>query len=902
MSRFLVIVESPAKARTISKFLGKDWVVEASIGHVRDLPSSAAEIPAAVKGESWARLGVNVDHNYEPLYVVPADKKARIRELKALLKDAEVLYLATDEDREGEAISWHLLDLLKPKVPVKRMVFHEITRAAIDEAIANCRDVDASLVDAQEARRILDRLYGYEVSPVLWRKIAPRLSAGRVQSVATRLIVERERERMSFVPAAWWDASVLLEHDGLRFPANVRSLDGKVLAQGRDFGTDGRLAADRKVVVLDEPAATRLASGLAGRPTTVREVEEKEFSKSPKAPFTTSTLQQEAGRKLGMAAKRAMQGAQRLYENGYITYMRTDSVALSQQALTAARELVESRYGREFLPAEPRTYKAKSRNAQEAHEAIRPAGEVFRTPDEVAPELGADEARLYDLIWKRTMASQMVDARLKSVSAKLDCELSTGGKAQLVANGRTVLFEGYLRAYVEGREETEEKDADEEEAVLPPLARGDRPLVAEAKPLGHSTKPPGRYSEAGLVQKLEELGIGRPSTYASIIATILDREYCNKRGSALVPTPLAFAVVQLVTELEASLVDYSFTALMEEQLDAIARGELDRTVFLERFYKGDQPGLHAIVTERSKGIDPKAVSTIPIGEHEGEPISLRVGRFGPYLEWKGQRASVPADLAPDEVTIPRALELLETAGKADEPLGFDRDGNAVYLRTGAYGPYVQLGEDTGDKKNKPKRSSIFKSMDARNLTLEQALQLLSLPREVGVDQDGGVIRARPGRFGPYLEKTVAGVEKPDTRSLKSEDQLFAITLEEARAIFAQPKRGRGSSAQTVLRELGVDPESGSPVVLKEGRYGPYATDGTTNASLAKGAVIADVTLAEAAALLADRRRAGPSKKKRVSRKSAKRTEGVAKATKAPKPTQAAKDVAERPVKKSSKRA
>jgi DNA topoisomerase-1 len=865
MSRPLVIVESPAKARTIAKFLGKDWVVEASVGHVRDLPSRASEIPASVKDQKWSRLGVDVEHGYAPLYVVPADKKGRIRELKALLKDASALYLATDEDREGEAISWHLLDVLQPKVPVKRMVFHEITRAAIEAAVENCRDVDQSLVDAQEARRILDRLYGYEVSPVLWRKIAPRLSAGRVQSVATRLIVERERERMAFVPAAWWDAAVTLEKGAARFPASVRALDGKVLAQGRDFGSDGKLAKGRNVVVLDETSARKLAGGLQGRATRVREVEEKEFSKSPKPPFTTSTLQQEAGRKLGMPAKRAMQTAQRLYENGYITYMRTDSVALSQQALEAARALVTERYGREFLPAAPRAYKSKSRNAQEAHEAIRPAGESFRVPDEVAREVGDDEARVYDMIWKRTVASQMADARLKSVTATLDCELAGGGTAELVARGRTVLFEGYLRAYVEGREESDE--AAEDEAVLPPLVRGDQPRVAAAEPVGHTTKPPGRYSEAGLVQKLEELGIGRPSTYASIIATILDREYCTKRGTALVPTPLAFAVVQLVTELEPTLVDYSFTADMEEQLDAISRGELDRNVFLEAFYKGNAPGLLAIVNERSKGIDPKEVSTIPIGVHEGEPVVLRVGRFGPYLEWKGQRASVPADLAPDEVTVARALELLETAGKADEPLGFDEQGTAVYLRTGAFGPYVQLGEDTGDKKNKPKRASIFKSMDPRNLTLAQALQLLSLPRELGRDTDGGLIRARPGRFGPYMEKLVEGVEKPETRSLKSEEQIFAITLEEAQALFAIPKRGRAGQQQTVLKELGVDPVSGTPIQLKDGRYGPYVTDGETNASLPKGANPEDFTPAAAQALLAERRQNAPPKKKKPARRS-----------------------------------
>ncbi|HEX6881769.1 MAG TPA: type I DNA topoisomerase [Planctomycetota bacterium] len=863
MPKPLVIVESPAKAKTISKFLGKDWMVEASIGHVRDLPSSAAEIPAAVKGESWARLGVNVDAGYDPLYVVPGEKKAKIRELKAKLKDASALYLATDEDREGEAISWHLLELLQPKVPVKRMVFHEITKAAIAEAVENCRDVDQSLVDAQEARRILDRLYGYEVSPLLWRKIAPRLSAGRVQSVTTRLVVERERERMAFTSAAWWDARVTLEHEGARFPATVTSLDGKALAQGRDFGTDGKLLAGRKVQVLDEAAAGKLARGLAGQRARVERAEEKEYGASPKAPFTTSTLQQEAGRKLGMTAKRAMQAAQRLYENGYITYMRTDSVALSTQAIAAARELVGERYGKEYLPRAPRQWEGKSRNAQEAHEAIRPAGESFRDPAEVERELGGDEARVYDLVWKRTVASQMLDARLKSVTATFDVPLAGGGKAELVARGKTVLFDGFLRAYVEGTDEPDAPAGGEEEAVLPDLARGDEARVAEAQPAGHATKPPARYTEAGLVQKLEELGIGRPSTYASIIGTILDREYVVKRGTALVPTPLAFAVVNLMTELEPTLIDYSFTAGMEEALDAIARGELKRNTFLERFYKGSEPGLHAIVTGKGGEIDAKRVNTIPIGERDGKPIALRVGRYGPYIEHGDARASVPEGLAPDEITLEKAIELLATASQAEEPLGHAKDGAAVYLRTGRFGPYVQLGEDTDDKKKKPKRASLLRTMSPKTLTLEQALKLLSLPRALGDDVDGNPITAALGRFGPYLAKTIPGAEKPDYRNLKSEEQLFTVTLEEARAIYAQPKtfrrRGAGPAAPP-LKELGVDPESGGQIVVKDGRYGPYCTDGTTNASLPKDSKVEDFGLTEAVRLLAERREAGPKKK------------------------------------------
>ena len=864
MRKPLVIVESPAKAKTIAKFLGSDWVVEASIGHVRDLPSSAAEIPAAVKAEKWSRLGVNVDDGYAPLYVVPSEKKAKIRELKAKLKDASALYLATDEDREGEAISWHLLQLLAPKVPVKRMVFHEITKAAIEAAVKNCREIDKDLVDAQEARRILDRLYGYEVSPILWRKIAPRLSAGRVQSVATRLIVERERERMAFRSAAWWDAKTTLEAKGARFPAAVVALDGKTLAQGRDFGSDGKLLAGRTVLVLDEAGATRLARGLDQKSARVKKVEEKEFGSSPKAPFTTSTLQQEAGRKLGMTAKRAMQAAQRLYENGFITYMRTDSVALSAQAIDAARTLVGARYGAAYLPKAPRKWEGKSRNAQEAHEAIRPAGESFQDPEAVAKDVGEDEARVYELIWKRTVASQMVDARQKSVTATLEAELTGGGRAELVARGRTVLFDGFLRAYVEGRDEEAAADKDEEEAVLPALTAGDAAKVAEARAEGHQTKPPARYTEAGLVQKLEELGIGRPSTYASIIATIIDREYVVKRGAALVPTPLAFAVVNLMTELEPALVDYSFTAQMEEELDAIARGELKSRDFLEQFYRGKKPGLHAIVTDRAGDLDPRRIGTIPIGTKDGKPVSLRVGRYGPYIEHDESRASVPEGLAPDEITLEKALELLATASQGEAPMGQAPDGSAVYLRTGRFGPYVQLGEDTGDKKNPPKRASLLRTMSPKTLTLEQALQLLSLPRKLGDDVDGNPIVASLGRFGPYLAKAIPGAEKPDYRNLKSEDQLFTVTLEEARAIYAQPKgvrRGRGPT-QAPLRELGPDTVSKQTIVIKDGRYGPYCTDGETNASLPKGSKVEDFTLAEAVRLLAERRESAPPKKKK----------------------------------------
>jgi DNA topoisomerase I len=890
MRKPLVIVESPAKAKTIAKFLGKNFVVEASIGHVRDLPSRASEVPPEEKkkGGSWARMGVDTDKDYEPLYVVSKDKKPKIAELRKKLKDASALYLATDEDREGEAISWHLLELLKPKVPVKRMVFHEITKKAIGEAIENCRDIDEKLVDAQEARRILDRLYGYELSPILWRKIAPKLAAGRVQSVATRLLVERERERMAFVAASWWDASVRLEHRGQSFPASVVALDGRTLAQGRDFGPDGKLAGGRKVVVLDEAAAHKLAGGLAGRTAVVSGVEEKEFSSSPKPPFTTSTLQQEAGRKLGMSAKRAMSAAQRLYENGFITYMRTDSIALSEQAVRAARTLVEADFGKQYLPDTPRVWQGKSRNAQEAHEAIRPAGESFRHPDELRGEVGEDEARVYDLVWKRTVASQMVDARQKSVAASFDCELAGGGKAELVARGRTVLFDGFLRAYVEGREENEDKDAraEEDEAVLPALARGDKARVEKAEPAGHSTKPPARYTEASLVQKMEELGIGRPSTYASIIERIDTLGYSNKRGAALIPTPLAFGVVNLIQALEPRLIDYSFTAEMEEELDQIAEGKLKRKNFLDRFYKGDQPGLHALVTMHAQGIDAKATCTIPIAEHEGKPLVLRVGRYGPYLEWKDKRANLPEGIAPDEITVAKALELFHASAQAEQPLGHASDGQPVYLRTGRFGPYVQLGDmpeeaqkpkgrrkkgEPAPEKPKVKRASLLKSMTPKTLTLAQALQLLSLPREIGPDVDGNPIRAALGRFGPYLIKQIPGAEKPDYRNLKQEEQLFTTTLEEARAIYAQPKRSRGSrGAPPPLRELGPDPATKLGMSVREGKYGTYVSDGETHVTLPKGVSPEELKVEDASRMLAEKRAAGPAKKKssrrRVSRK------------------------------------
>jgi DNA topoisomerase-1 len=694
--------------------------------------------------------------------------------------------------------------------------------------------------------------------------------------VATRLVVERERERMAFRSASWWDASVDLERAGARFPAQVASLEGRTLAQGRDFGSDGKLVAGRDVLVLDQQGGERLAQALRGIDVRVRRVEEKEYKSEPKPPFTTSTLQQEAGRKLGMGAKRTMQAAQTLYQNGYITYMRTDSVALSDQAISAARRLVEGEYGRDYLPGAPRTWKSKVKNAQEAHEAIRPAGEAFRHFREIEKEVGPDEARVYELIWKRTVASQMVDARMKSVAATFDAVLKDGRKAELVARGRTVLFDGFLRAYVEGRDEAElaEEASKEDEAVLPMLRQGDQAQVARAEAAGHATKPPARYTEAALVQKLEELGIGRPSTYASILGTIQDREYVFRRGTALVPTPLAFATVQLFERLAPTLIDYSFTAEMEEELDQISRGELQRIRFLDNFYRGDQPGLHALVTQHVDQVDPRSVCTIALHEHDGGRIDLRVGRYGPYLEWKGQRASLPESLAIDEITPEKAQELFHAAAQAEMPLGHAADGTPVYLRTGRFGPYVQLGDDAPaepgakgkkakSKAKKPKRASLLKSMSPKTLTLEQALQLLSLPRELGADVDGNPIVANLGRFGPYLAKAIPGAEKPDYRNLKTEEQLFTVTLEEARAIYAQPKRGRGgrsAAAAAPLRELGVDPALGTPVVIKDGKYGMYLTDGATNVTLPKGMQSEDVTLDMAARMLAEKRAQGPVKK------------------------------------------
>jgi DNA topoisomerase-1 len=909
MGKALVIVESPAKARTIAGMLGPDFVVESSVGHIRDLPRGADEVPAAYRGEGWSRLGVDVDNGFKPLYVVSPEKKSVVANLKRLLKDADELYLATDEDREGESIAWHLSEVLSPRVPVKRMVFHEITPSAIRRAVEEWRELDRRLVDAQEARRILDRLYGYEVSPVLWKKVMPRLSAGRVQSVATRMVVERERARMRFRAATWWGVEGIFAASPTTaspsaaqlpaagsFSATLVALAGTALASGRDFDVDGRQTSTGTTRVLGEAEARAVCAGLEGRPFTVRSVAERPFRRSPSAPFMTSTLQQEAGRKLRFSAQRAMQVAQRLYEQGWITYMRTDATTLSDEALAAARAQASALYGPEYVPPAPRRYERKVKNAQEAHEAIRPAGETFRTLDEAAAVLGGDELRLYELIWKRTIASQMTDATGTSVQVRLVATVSgdagagvAGAEAEFSASGRVIGFPGFLRAYVEGEDDPEAELADRE-VVLPPLHEGDGVSALGFEPGAHTTQPPPRYTEASLVKAMEELGVGRPSTYASVISTILDRGYVWKKGSALVPTFTAFSVVGLLERYFGELVDYGFTAAMEDDLDEIASGREEALPWLTRFYFGADAdhrgngatdhddaegggaghlGLKDAVARHLGEIDAREINSIPIGcDEQGREIVVRVGRYGPYLQRGEDRASIPDDLAPDELTVARAEELL-AAPANDRLLGTDpQTGLPVQVRSGRFGAYVQLGE-AGEGQPKPRTASLFASMSPATLTLEQALQLLSIPREVGTDPDTGeMVVAHNGRFGPYLKRG------SDTRSLASEEQLLTVTLDEARALFAQPKARRGRAGAGPLRELGPDPASGLPVVLREGRFGPYVTDGTTNASLRKGDDIETLTIERASELLAERRAAGPSTRRRGAKKVTKKATGA----------------------------
>jgi DNA topoisomerase-1 len=838
MGKSLVIVESPAKARTIAGYLGGDFAVHSSVGHVRDLPDRASDVPAAER-KRFGALGVDVDKGFEPYYVVDPGKKKIVTELKKHLAGADELFLATDEDREGEAIAWHLVQVLKPKVPVRRMVFHEITKDAIARAVSETREIDDRLVDAQETRRILDRLYGYEVSPVLWKKVTRGLSAGRVQSVATRLVVQRERERMAFRSAEYWD--LLATFDPGAFEARLVAIDGARVAQGRDFAPTGELR-EKGAVLLDEQRATSLATSLEGAAFAIRTVDERPYRRKPAAPFRTATLQQEASRKLRFSAQATMRVAQKLYEAGYITYMRTDSTTLSESALDAARAQVRELFGADYVPEKPRNYGRAVANAQEAHEAIRPAGDVFRTPKELAGELNRDELALYDLVWKRTLASQMEDARGQTVSLRIGATSSAGEDVEFGASGTVITFRGFLAAYEPGKDEPSD---DDEERVLPHLAAGDEVALLTLEPDGHATQPPARYTEPTLVRALEERGIGRPSTYAAILSTIVDRGYVFKKGTALVPTFVAFSVVNLLERHFEQLVDFDFTKRMEDDLDRIAAGEQERVAWLTRFYFGDgsDPGLHHLVTDHLDEIDARAVNSIEI---PGTEAVVRVGRYGPYLEHGDQRASLPADLAPDELTPEKVSELLSQPDS--KPLGIDPTTQTeIVVRSGRYGPYVtEVLDDGGDQK--PRTASLFSTMSPETVTLDDALRLLSLPRVVG-ELDGEPVTAQNGRYGPYIKKG------SESRSLEAEEQLFSVTLEQARALLAEPprRRGRGKSARGPLKELGADPASRKPIVVRDGRFGPYVTDGETNASLRRGDTPDAITLERAVELLTERR-------------------------------------------------
>jgi len=890
----LVIVESPAKARKIGGFLGDDYVVEASVGHIRDLPQRAADIPKEYKKIAWAKEGVNIEEGFEPLYVINPDKRAKVSELKALMKDADELILATDEDREGEAIAWHLIEVLRPKIPIRRMVFHEITKEAIQKAANETRDLDYRLVDAQETRRVLDRLYGYRLSPVLWKKVMPRISAGRVQSVATRLIVERERERMAFISSKWWDLTAQCEAG---FNARLLSLDGKRVAATNDFDANGGLKEKSiaNILLLDEAGANELVQSLTGKALTVKSTEESPRTERPKAPFTTSTMQQDAGSRLGWGAQLTMRVAQRLYENGYITYMRTDSVTLSQSAIESARNSAKSLYGADYIPATPRVYEGKSKNAQEAHEAIRPAGETFRTPGELAPELSRDEFSLYDLIWKRTIASQMSDAKKMQMRVDFDVETKTGGAAIFRANGSVVTFPGFLAAY---EEIVEDKSGDDEAAEsdkrLPAMAVGDSIKVSNYICEGHETKPPARYTEPTLVKKLEELGIGRPSTFASIMSTIQDRGYVAKRGRALVPTFLAFSVTGLLEQHFGKLVDYEFTASMEEDLDRIANGEEDRITWLTKFFFGTEgnPGLEALAADLG-AIDAQQINTMKMGED----IEIRVGRYGAYIQ-KGagddrKFANIPETMAPDELTLQVAIDLLAQPS-GERELGVHPETNLLLLaKSGRFGPYVTevfpepemvVDKKTGELKKprkkkdapKPKTASLLSTMSLDTITIDDALKLMSLPRTLG-DYDAVPITVQNGRYGPYM------THGTDSRTLTSEDQLFAITLDEAIELYKQPKVRRRGVAKPPIKDLGIDPASQKPVLVKDGRFGIYITDGETNATLRRGDNIEFLTLERGLELLAGRRaweieNGGASRVKKSSKRAKKAAPSLTKNT------------------------
>ncbi|MEQ8755398.1 MAG: type I DNA topoisomerase [Coleofasciculus sp. G1-WW12-02] len=862
----LVIVESPTKARTIRNYLPSDYQVEASMGHIRDLPQSASEIPEAIKGEKWAQLGVNVEADFEPIYVVPKDKKKVVKQLKDALQDAEELVLATDEDREGESISWHLLQVLKPKVPCKRMVFHEITQEAIRDALQNCRDIDDQLVRAQETRRILDRLVGYTLSPLLWKKIAWGLSAGRVQSVAVRLLVHRERQRRAFRQGSYWDLKALLDQDNTPFESRLVTLAGTKIATGSDFDANtGQIIQGRTVRLLNEAEARDLQARLVDKTWTVTDLEERPVIRKPAPPFTTSTLQQEANRKLSLSARDTMRTAQNLYEQGYITYMRTDSVHLSAQAIAAARSCVEQMYGQQYLSPKPRQYSTKSKAAQEAHEAIRPAGSTFRTPRDTG--LSGRELQLYELIWKRTVASQMADSRQTHITVDLEVE-----DAGFRSTGKRIDFPGYLRAYVEGSDDPEAA-LEDQEVVLPPLAAGDHPECKNLEAIGHETQPPGRYTEASLVKTLESEGIGRPSTYASIIGTIIDRGYAQMQKKTLIPTFTAFAVTSLLEKHFPDLVDTSFTAKMEQTLDEISTGEAEWLPYLEKFYRGDN-GLETQVREREDQIDPNEARSV---ELENLNVKVRIGKFGPYIEaGNGEgsvTASIPQDLTPSELDAEQVEIILKQKTQGPEKLGLHPEtGEPIYLLTGSYGPYVQLGEVSEENK-KPKRMSLPKGVNMEDVTLDMAMGLLALPRTLGVHPGtGGKVQAGLGRFGPYVVHN-QGKEGKDYRSLKKEDDVLTISLERALEILSQPKKSKGGSrskSKTPLRELGAHPEDKEPVNIYEGPYGTYIKHGKTNAGIPDDQSVEDITLEKALELLAAKKSSSRSKKSSKSRKSTKK--------------------------------
>lgn len=891
----LVIVESPAKARTIGKFLGSGYVVEASIGHIRDLPKGKKDMPEELRKEPWARLGVNVDEGFQPYYIVPDDKKKQVAKLRQLLKSAERLFLATDEDREGEAISWHLYETLRPKVPVHRLVFHEITRTAIFQAIENPRQIDDGLVRAQETRRILDRLYGFEMSEFMWRKQIGK-SAGRVQSVAVRLIVDRERERMAFVSASWWD---LLGHflTDRKEPlaAELVSVEGRKVPDGKDFDSSTGSLKPGSYALLNQEQAESLLARLRNAEFRVQNVEVKPYTRQPAAPFTTSTLQQEANRKLGFTARRTMQAAQSLYENGHITYMRTDSTSLAAEAVEAARNLVRSEYGGDYLPASPRVYASKVKNAQEAHEAIRPAGTPFELPREIRSRLRDDEFRLFELIWKRTIASQMSNSQGNSIIVTIE-----GGGCTFQVSGKTIDFPGFLRAYVEGSDDPNAELADQE-IILPDVRPGQPLFIRDLEAKSHATQPPARYSEASLTRELERRGIGRPSTFASIIDTVQSRDYVSKKGNALVPSWTAFSVTRLMEEHFPSLVDYEFTALMEDSMDAISRDEAGNVEYLNRFYFGNgAPGLKAQLETKLADVDARAICTFPLGEGpDGNAVNVRVGKFGPYIEYGEKKATIPASLTPEDLHLQSALELLSQAAVAEVPLGHcPETGRAVYVKAGRFGPYVQLAaENDGEK---PKNASLLKGMTPGEITLDVALQLLSLPRNLGVFPDTGEpIEAFNGKFGPYVK---SGSE---TRSLPADLPVLLVTAEQAIGLLRQPKtRGRGKAApREPLRVFDKSPVTDQPVRLLDGRFGPYVTDGVTNASLPRDASADALTLEQALILLADRAARGDSggKKKKAARKPAKKAPAKrAAAGKSPPRKKGAKKAAARKASRPSK--